>query len=97
MTEAGFVQQASCMTCHGRAAFNSGGQATTSAGFDANGAPLGPIQPSWYWSFTASPPIFQGMPGLQQIATSADFVWSIPFCAIDDTQNPPVPGNCVGK
>ena len=98
ITESGFVQQASCMTCHGRAAFNTAGQATSGAGFDLNGAaPLGPIQPSWYWSYTASPPIFEGMPGLQQIATSADFVWSIPFCAIDDTQNPPAASNCASK
>ena len=98
ITESGFVQQASCMTCHGRAAFNTAGQATSGAGFNSNGAaPLGPIQPSWYWSYTASPPIFEGMPGLQQIATSADFVWSIPFCAIDDTQNPPAASNCASK
>jgi hypothetical protein len=98
VTENGFVDQSSCMTCHGRAAFDQTGQATSSAGFNDNGtAPLGPLQPSWYWSFTSQPPIFEGMPGLQRVATSADFVWSIPFCAIDDTQNPPAPSNCVGK
>ena len=59
--------------------------------------PLGPLLPNWYFSFSSSPPIFQGMTGLNQIATSADFVWSIPFCAIDDTQNPPQPSICVGK
>jgi hypothetical protein len=37
------------------------------------------------------------MPGLTQVATSADFIWSIPFCAIDDTQNPPAQSNCFGK
>jgi hypothetical protein len=26
---------------------------------------------------------------IQPIALAADFVWSIPFCAIDDTANPP--------
>lgn len=96
VTERGFVQQSSCMTCHGRSAFNANGQATSDAGFDDNGAPLGPIQPSWYWSFTGSPPIFQGMAGLTRIATPADFVWSIPFCAVDDTANPPNL-SCVGK
>jgi hypothetical protein len=98
VTENGFVDQASCITCHGRAAWDSTGKATTTAGFDDQGnAPLGPLQPSWYWSFNAQPPIFQGMPGLKRIATSADFVWSIPFCAIDDTQTPPPPSNCLGK
>src|ERR1700726_3043593 len=63
VTEDGFVKQSSCMTCHGRAAFDANGGATSRAGFDANGAPLGPIQPNWYWSFSGSPPIFQGMPG----------------------------------
>jgi hypothetical protein len=43
------------------------------------------------------PPIFEGMPGLTRTGTSADFVWSIPFCAIDDTQNPPQPTICAGK
>lgn len=97
ITENGFVDQSSCMTCHGRAAFDAKGQATSSAGFDANGAPLGPIQPNWYWSFSGSPPIYQGMPGLVQTGTSVDFVWSIPFCAFDDTVNPPTKSPCVGK
>ncbi|MET4156311.1 thiol-disulfide isomerase/thioredoxin [Bradyrhizobium sp. I1.8.5] len=97
VTEQGFVDQSSCMTCHGRAAWDNTGAATTGGGFDNNGAPLGPIQPNWFWSFSAQPPIFQGMPGLTQVATSADFVWSVPFCAIDDTQNPPQPSKCAGK
>ncbi len=97
VTESGFVDQSSCITCHGRAAWDPTGAATTSAGFDDNGAPLGPIQPSWFWGFSSQPPIFQGMTGLNQIATSADFVWSIPFCAIDDTQSPPAASSCTGK
>jgi hypothetical protein len=98
ITEDGFVNQSSCMTCHGRAAFDQNGKATSDAGFDATGAPLGPIQPNWYWGFTAKPPIFERMPGLKQVGTSADFVWSIPFCAVDDTINPPkLNKSCVGK
>jgi hypothetical protein len=97
VTEDGFVDQSSCITCHGRAAWDQSGNATTGAGFDNNGAPLGPIQPNWFWSFASQPPIFQGMSGLSQIATSADFIWSIPFCAIDDSQNPPAPSTCLGK
>ena len=102
VTENGFVATASCITCHGRAAFDQNGQATSIAGFiNVNSnppiAPLGPLLPQWYWNFTGQPPIYQGMPGLTQTATSADFVWSIPFCAIDDTQNPPQPSACLGK
>jgi hypothetical protein len=97
VTEDGFVNRSSCMTCHGRAAFDQNGHATSNAGFDVNGAPLGPIDPSWYWSFSSKPPIFVGMPGLKRVATSADFVWSIPFCAVDDTVNPPKVSSCAGK
>jgi len=97
VTEDGFVNRSSCITCHGRAAWDRNGKATSNAGFDGNLAPLGPINPAWYWSFSASPPIFQGMPGLTQTGTSADFVWSIPFCAIDDTVTPPRASRCTGK
>jgi hypothetical protein len=97
VTEQGFVDQSSCMTCHGRSGWDKDGNATSDAGFDNNGAPLGPIQPNWFWNFNAQPPIFQGMPGLKQTATSGDFVWSIAFCAIDDTQTPVQPSGCTGK
>jgi hypothetical protein len=96
VTEDGFVNRSSCMTCHGRAAFDRNGKPTSNAGFENGLAPLGPLQPNWYWSFSSSPPIFVGMPGLTRNGTSADFVWSIPFCAFDDTVNPPRP-RCVGK
>jgi hypothetical protein len=102
VTEQGFVDRASCMTCHGRASFTATGLQPPGqfAGFDnASGlAPLGPIDPTWYWKTTSKPPLFEGMPGLTRLATSADFVWSIPFCALDDTVNPPKPNkSCVGK
>lgn len=98
VTEDDFVPQSSCMTCHGRAAFNKSGQdaSPSGAGFDSNGAPLGPIQPSWYWTSTGKPPIYEGMPGLTRVATPVDFVWSIAFCAVDDTVNPPKL-QCQGK
>jgi hypothetical protein len=89
VTEDGFVPSSSCITCHGRAAFDRDGQMTSPAGFvNVNVR---------YWSFTGQPPIFEGMPGLTRTGTSADFVWSIPLCAIDDTQNPPPDSNCLGK
>jgi hypothetical protein len=100
IAESGFVEQASCMTCHGRALFDQKGQPTTGAGFDkkTGAAPLGSIPPSWVWTFAGQPPIFEGMPGLTRIATPVDFVWSIPFCAVDDTVTPPkLNQRCVGK
>jgi hypothetical protein len=102
VTEEGFVATSSCITCHSRSAFDKNGQPTSQAGFLSFGpngpiGPLGPILPQWYWKFTSQPPIFQGKPGLTQLGTAADFVWSIPFCAYDDTTNPVQPSNCAGK
>jgi hypothetical protein len=102
VAEDAFVATASCMTCHGRAAFDKTGQPTSPAGFvnvNVNPpiGPLGPLQPTWYWTFNGQPPIFEGMTGLTRSATASDFVWSLPFCAIDDTQNPPQPTACSGK
>ena len=103
VTEGTFVAQASCMTCHGRAAFDKAGKATSFAGFDpitislpavpqnTGNAQVGPINPNWYWIAGGPPsyPVLAGEFDIQQIALAADFVWSIPFCAIDDTANPP--------
>ncbi|OCX27984.1 MULTISPECIES: hypothetical protein [Bradyrhizobium] len=102
VTEDGFVATSSCITCHGRAAFKADGTPSSQAGFLSFGpngpvAPLGPLLPEWYWKFSSQPPIFEGKPGLTRIATAADFVWSIPFCAYDDTQNPVQPTPCGGK
>ena len=102
VTEQGFVATASCMTCHGRAVFDKTGNATSTAGFltlSANAAvgPLGPLLPAWYWKFSGQPPIFEGKSGLSRLATAADFVWSVAFCAIDDTKSPIPPSRCAGK
>jgi hypothetical protein len=102
ITEDGFVPTSSCITCHGRANFDKTGQPNSVAGFiNANVsppiAPLGPLLPTWYFTFNGQPPIVEGMPGLTRTATSADFVWSIPLCAIDDSQNPPATSACAGK
>ena len=100
VTEEGFVAQSSCITCHSRAAWDAKGQVTSGAGFDpvSGKAPLGAMSPTWYWKTSAKPPIYQGMAGLVRIATEADFVWSIPFCAYDDS-NPSAPktSSCAGK
>jgi hypothetical protein len=102
VTEKGFVAQSSCMTCHGRAAVDATGKPTTFAGFDlvsaslplfqnsGNGA-VGPINSNWYW-IAGGPPSYPSLLGegdLARIALAADFVWSVPFCAIADTANPP--------
>jgi hypothetical protein len=86
VTEDGFVNTSSCMTCHSRAAFNATGNGTTSAGFlspptpavcptgnpcSPNGAP----NPSWFWNNL-------GQPSLSRLALQADFIWSIPRHAI---------------
>src|SRR5580704_6968878 len=102
VTEDGFVATSSCMTCHGRAAFDQSGQMTSPLGFinlNVNPpiGPLGALLPTWYWNNTGQPPVIEGAPGLVRIRTSADFVWSIPTCAIDDTQNPVQPSLCAGK
>jgi hypothetical protein len=102
VTEASFVNQASCMSCHGRAAFDNTGQMTSFAGFDpisinqplvqnTGNGPVGPINPSWYWIAGGPPslPMLVGEGDISRIALAADFVWSVPFCAIDDTANPP--------
>jgi hypothetical protein len=102
VTEDGFVATSSCITCHGRANFDKNGHPNSTAGFinvstNPPIAPLGTLLPTWYFTFTGQPPIFEGMARLTRIATSADFVWSIPLCAIDDTKRPPTPSPCLGK
>jgi hypothetical protein len=104
VTEYSFVPQASCMTCHGEANITSAGKSTTGFGFIGGNGQVGPIDPALfgYWK-TSGPapsyPLYQGMPGLVRNAVSADFVWSIPFCAYDDVTNPkqPAASNCAGK
>jgi hypothetical protein len=101
VTEYNFVWQASCMTCHGVANFDANGKSTTVFGFLNGKGQLGAIDPVNYWNSGAlTPPVYQGMPGLVRAAVSADFVWSIPFCAYDDVtdpQHPVVNKRCVGK
>jgi hypothetical protein len=102
VTEDGFVATSSCMTCHGRAAFDQNGQATSAAGFinpNVNPpiGPLGALLPTWYWNNTGQPPVVEGAPGLVRVGTSVDFVWSVAACAYDDTKNPPQASGCVGQ
>lgn len=81
VTEDGFVDTSSCMTCHSRAAFNAAGNGTTSAGFLSppppavcpTGNPCSPNgvpNPSWFWNNL-------GQPNQSRLALQADFIWSI--------------------
>jgi len=94
LMEGSILASSSCMTCHASASFSQDG-VNRSSGIVNGVGPLGPIQPNWYWIISAGPPIFQGQPGLTRIATSSDFVWSIPACAIDDSVNPPTKTPCT--
>jgi hypothetical protein len=92
------VDHSSCMTCHAKASFNENGQDPYGFGLEDGFGPLGPINWSWFWRTDNKPPIYPGMGGLDRIATSSDFVWSIPLCAYDDTVNPPrASSSCTGK
>lgn len=103
ITEKGFVQQSSCMSCHARAAFDNKGSATSFAGFDNTTGlpPLGAMDPNWFYkSKNGAPlpaPVLVGQADLTQYATQVDFVWSIPFCAVDDTVSPAKPSYCAKK
>jgi hypothetical protein len=103
VTENGFVNQSSCMTCHSRAAFDQSGNSTSSGGFDnfTGLASIGPVNPNWFTASTSGNPpylpIFVDQTDLSVLATQADFVWSIPFCAVDDTVSPAKPSRCAKK
>lgn len=75
VTEGGFVDRSSCMTCHGTAGWDR-----TGSSLPIN-TPIGAIPASVYWTG----PTNDARTSAVQFATSADFVWSIPFCAFDDT------------
>ncbi|GJI93615.1 hypothetical protein RugamoR57_03330 [Duganella caerulea] len=64
-------------------------------------ASIGPVDASWFAASTSGnppyAPIAVDQADLTQFATQADFVWSIPFCAVDDTANPVPRSQCSGK
>jgi hypothetical protein len=89
VTENGFVNTSSCMTCHARASVTSTGADAQGAGFldpTANPAvcPSGPQQscspngapnPNWFWN---NP----GRPNQSLTTLQTDFLWAIPLSAI---------------
>ncbi len=86
VTEAGFVDTASCITCHGRAAYTfvTGGWAINRL-FTYGSTPIGPIGPLEPGQFYLYPENDQTRLVNPPIFHSTDFVWSIPFCAIDSS------------
>ena len=89
VTEGGFVQTASCMTCHARAAVDSTGRSAFPIFGEKEPLPLqtespqqfqtefttynGTPDPSWFWQFTGQ--------GTRKMNMQTDFVWAIPFRA----------------
>jgi hypothetical protein len=87
VTEGGFVQTASCMTCHARAAVDATGASAFPLFGEAAPLPLqatspqqyqteftthnGSPDPNWFWMFTGK--------GTKKVNMQTDFVWAIPF------------------
>ncbi|WP_246413352.1 hypothetical protein [Rhizobium indicum] len=89
VTEAGFADTSSCITCHARAAVNAKGIKTTPAGFvdppipalcpnpSGSCSPNGAPDPNWFWT---NP----GKLDHAAVAMQTDFIWSIARFAIGD-------------
>ncbi len=71
ITESGFVQTSSCITCHSVASFNAKGVFQNTIGFTPSGqSQNGPVNPSNFWTLGAPP--FGKLVYLQY-----DFVWGV--------------------
>jgi hypothetical protein len=68
VTENGFVQTSSCITCHGQASVDKSGHPNPSVGFVGNQSSNGPLRPSMFYT-TTSPPVLEYLP--------IDFIWGI--------------------
>jgi hypothetical protein len=84
VTENGFVDTSSCLSCHARAAFNAQGKNVYGAGFvvpplcpagQTFCSPNGTPDPAAFWT---NP----GQPNQALLAMQSDFIWSIPRFAI---------------
>jgi len=89
ITEAGFVETSSCMTCHSRSAVNAAGRANYGAGFLAPPnptvcpqtpdqpfcSPNGSPNPAWFWNNL-------GQTNQSILALQTDFVFSLALRAI---------------
>ena len=95
VTEAGFVDSASCISCHGTAAFSfvTGGWSMNRI-FSYNSTPIGvtgPLDAGQFWLYPDKDPM---RPQDAAIFKSSDFVWSIPLCAVNDATGK---SNCSTK
>jgi hypothetical protein len=85
VTEGGFVATASCISCHGRSAYSfaTGGFTMNRIFIYMGDTPIGnvgPLDPGQFVMFPQQDPV-QG--GNIPLFKSADFVWSLPLCALD--------------
>jgi hypothetical protein len=77
ITEDGFVQTSSCMTCHANAAVDSFGKANPTFGFTSSGQSLnGPVMPQWFYDTNTWDPVLLNY---KVNYYPTDFVWAIPF------------------
>jgi len=88
VTERGFVNTSSCITCHSRAAVDATGAVTSAGGFlfpptpalcptGSLCSPNGTPNPTWFWTDP-------GKPTQKMIALQTDFVWSIRLAVSSD-------------
>jgi hypothetical protein len=89
VTEDGFVETSSCMTCHSRSAVNAAGRANFGGGFISSPnpaicppppgqsacSPNGSPNPAWFWNNL-------GQPNQALLALQTDFVFSVALRAI---------------
>jgi len=84
VTEAGFTDTSSCLTCHSRAAVNGAGRNPYGGGFvvpplcpagQSFCSPIGAPDPTWFWTAP-------GLPNQSILALQTDFIWSLPRHAV---------------
>jgi hypothetical protein len=84
VTENGFVDTASCITCHGRSAYSFiTGTWAMNRIFLYNSTPIGPIGPLDPGQFFQYPQQDPMRPQDAALFIPADFVWSVPLCALN--------------
>ena len=77
VTEKGFVQTSSCMTCHGNTGVDATGSANPSIGFNVDGQSRnGPIDPAWFYN-TNVESAAQQFGRYKVTYYPVDFVWAI--------------------
>jgi hypothetical protein len=70
VTERGFAQTSSCMTCHGQASVDKSGAVPPHLGFTPDGQSTnGPLLPQWFYDTSAKP--------WTRNYVSMDFIWAV--------------------